>query len=220
VKSFIVLLGAPGAGKGTQARRASQRLGLPHVSSGDLFREHERMGTELGQEAQRYLSRGELVPDSVTTAMIRERLGQPDSRDGAVLDGFPRTEPQARALGGLLADLKGRVEHAVLIRVPEDRLVERLAGRRLCQRHGHVYHVIYNPPRQPGVCDQDGSPLLQREDDQPETVRRRIRVYEEQTRPVVEFYRRQGLLREIEGDQEIDQVTEHILKVLQPEVGG
>jgi len=217
---FIVLLGAPGAGKGTQAKRVSQRMGLPHVSSGDLFREHERRGTELGQEAQRYLSRGELVPDSVTSAMIRERLGQPDSRDGAVLDGFPRTEPQAQALAGLLAEVKGQVDHAVLIRVPEDRLVERLAGRRVCENQGHVYHVTFNPPRQPGLCDQDGSPLLQREDDQPETVRRRIRVYEEQTRPVVEFYRRLGLLREIEGDQGIDQVTEDILHALQLEVEG
>ena len=218
--SYIVLLGAPGAGKGTQAKRVSQRLGLPHVSSGDLFREHERRQTELGREARRYTSRGELVPDGVTIAMIRERLSQPDSRAGAVLDGFPRTAPQAEALAGLLGEMRSQVEHAVLIRASEEQLVERLAGRRVCAAQGHVYHLSYHPPKQPGLCDQDGSALLQREDDQPETVRHRIRVYAEQTRPVVDYYRAQGVLREIEGDQAIDQVTEDTLKLLMPEADG
>jgi len=214
VGSFIVLLGAPGAGKGTQAKRVSHKMGLPHISSGDLFREHERRQTELGREARRYTSRGDLVPDGVTIAMIRERLGQPDSQAGAVLDGFPRTAPQAEALAGLLGEIQSRVEHAVLIRASEEQLVERLAGRRVCTAQGHVYHLSYHPPKQPGLCDQDGSALLQREDDRPETVRNRIRVYARQTRPVVEYYREQGVLREIEGDQAIDQVTEDILKVL------
>src|SRR3990172_3989278 len=192
--------GGRGAGRGTKAKRVSQRLGLPHVSSGDLFREHERRQTELGREARRYTWRGDLVPDGVTIAMIRERLGQPDSQAGAVLDGFPRTAPQAEALAGLLG--------------------ERLAGRRVCAAQGHVYHLSYHPPKQPGLCDQDGSALLQREDDQPETVRHRIRVYAEQTRPVVDYYRAQGVLREIEGDQAIDQVTEDTLKLLMPEADG
>jgi adenylate kinase len=220
VGSFIVLLGAPGAGKGTQAKRVSQRLGLPHVSSGDLFREHARRSTDLGREAQRYTSRGELVPDNVTIAMIRERLSQPDCRVGALLDGFPRTAPQAEALTGLLQEIGAQVQDAVLIAASEDQLVERLAGRRVCEAQGHVYHLSYHPPRQPGVCDQDGSPLLQREDDRPDTVRNRIRVYEQQTRPVVDYYRDRGLLREIEGDRSIEEVTVDILKLLEPKVAG
>lgn len=215
--AFIVLMGAPGAGKGTQAKRVSDRLDLPHVSSGDLFREHERRNTELGQQAQTYISRGDLVPDSVTIAMIRERLNRPDSQGGALLDGFPRTAPQAEALTGLLAEMGAEVQHAILIRASEERLVERLAGRRVCEAQGHVYHLKYNPPQQPGVCDHDGSALLQREDDQPETVRNRIHVYEERTRPVVDYYRERGVLREVNGDQEIDQVTEEILQVLRAE---
>lgn len=218
--SFIVLLGAPGAGKGTQAKRVSQRLSLPHISSGDLFREHERRKTALGVQAQRYIARGGLVPDSVTIAMIRERLAQPDCRPGAVLDGFPRTAPQAEALSQLLGDLGAGVQHAILIRASEDQLVERLAGRRVCEAHGHVYHVDHNPPLRSGVCDQDGSPLLQREDDRPDTVRTRIRVYEESTRPVVEYYREHGVLREVDGDRDIDQVTEEIVKVLLSGEGG
>lgn len=212
--SFIVLLGAPGAGKGTQAKRVSERLGLPHVSSGELFREHERRQTELGREAQRYTAQGELVPDSVTISMIRERLNQPDCRQGAVLDGFPRTAPQAQALDTLLSDFGTEVQHAILIRASEEQLVERLAGRRVCEAHGHVYHLAYNPPQRPGECDQDGSKLLQREDDQPDTVRTRIHVYEERTRPVVDYYRQGGVLREVNGDQGIDLVTAEILQVL------
>lgn len=216
--SFIVLLGAPGAGKGTQAKRVSQRLGRPHVSSGDLFRDHARRATDLGREAERYTSRGELVPDDVTIAMIRERLSQPDCRAGALLDGFPRTAPQAEALTGLLQEMGSQVDDAVLIAASEDQLVERLAGRRVCQAQGHVYHLSYHPPKQSGVCDQDGSPLLQREDDRPATVRNRIRVYERQTRPVLDYYRQRGLLREVQGDQSIDGVTADILKVLGPRV--
>ena len=211
---YIVLLGPPGAGKGTQARRLSERLGLAHVSTGDLFRKHLKEQTRLGQLAQSYMNKGELVPDSVTIAMVQERLQAPDTVKGVIFDGFPRTVAQAEALDDLLAQLGGRVNLAVLIQVPEEVLVERLSGRRTCRAQGHIFHVKYNPPKVPGKCDFDGSELYQREDDKPETVRRRIQVYWEQTGPVVDYYRTRGLLVEIDGDQDMDAVTETLLDVV------
>ncbi len=212
--AYIVLLGPPGAGKGTQAQILSEALGLPHISSGDIFREHLKKRTELGQLAEEYINRGELVPDDVTIAMIRERLSRPDYQPGALLDGFPRTVAQARALAGMLGDFGGAINAVPYINVPEEALVERLGGRWTCRAEGHVYHEKHNPPREPGRCDIDGSELYQRDDDKAETVKRRIRVYLEQTQPLIEYYRQQELLLEVDGTQPIEQVTADLLEKL------
>lgn len=212
---FIVLLGPPGAGKGTQAQRLAQSLGMAHISSGDLFREHLKAQTELGKLAQSYMNRGELVPDDVTIAMVRERVGRPDCARGAILDGFPRTPAQAAALDEMLAELRGRVVSVPLIQVPAEVLIERLGGRWTCRAQGHVYHAKYNPPRVPGVCDIDGSELYQREDDLPATVARRIQVYLEQTAPLVDYYRQKGLLVEIDGTRPIEEVSARLLEAVE-----
>ena len=211
MSTFIVLLGPPGAGKGTQAEVLSEKLGLPHISSGDIFRENMKNQTDLGKEAQGYMNRGELVPDDITIAMIRERLKQPDATGGAVLDGFPRTPAQAEALGTLLKDLGGEVKVVPYISVPDAILIERLSGRWTCRAEGHVFHEKYNPPQQPGVCDFDHSELYQREDDRPETVKNRIRVYNQQTAPLIEYYKQRGKLAEIDGTQPIETVTGELL---------
>ncbi|NPA05836.1 MAG: adenylate kinase [Chloroflexi bacterium] len=207
---FIVLLGPPGAGKGTQAKRLAEALGLPHISTGDIFRENLKNQTPLGQLAQQYMSRGELVPDEVTIAMVKDRLSRDDAQRGAILDGFPRTPAQAEALAKILAERGARLV-VPYIRVPEEVLVERLSGRWVCRAHGHIFHEKYNPPKQPGVCDYDGSELYQREDDKPETVRRRIQVYEEQTAPLIDYYRQRGVLVEIDGNRPMDEVTQALL---------
>jgi adenylate kinase len=212
--TYVVLLGPPGAGKGTQAQLISKELALPHVSSGDLFREHLKAQTDLGRLAKGYMDRGELVPDDVTIAMVRERLSQPDCAGGALLDGFPRTPPQAEALARMLADFHGKVDVVPYIKVPEEILVERLSGRWTCRAEGHVYHEKYNPPREPGRCDIDGSELYQREDDKAETVINRIRVYFKQTMPLIEYYRQQGVLVEVDGNQPIERESADILGVL------
>ncbi|GAP15302.1 adenylate kinase [Longilinea arvoryzae] len=212
--TYIVLLGPPGAGKGTQAEVISESLKLAHISSGDIFRENMKNETELGKMAQGYINRGELVPDDVTIAMIRERLLRPDCVNGAVLDGFPRTPAQADALEGMLKELGGTVHRVPYINVPSEVLVKRLSGRWTC-RQGHVYHVVFNPPQVPGKCDVDGLELFQREDDQPATVERRIRVYLEQTSPLIEYYRERGLLSEVDGTQAIDKVTADLLAAIQ-----
>ncbi len=209
-----MLLGVPGAGKGTQAKRLSKALSLPHVSSGDLFRENLKHETSIGEEAIKYLSRGELVPDEITIGMIEERLGQSDGVDGAILDGFPRTTRQADALENMAG---GSVRAAIHVEVPIERLVERMSGRRVCRQQGHVYHMKYNPPKERGKCDEDGSELYQRDDDKPETVRHRLEVYEERTAPLIEYYRDRNLLIEVNGDQPIDNVTEEILLSLEQE---
>lgn len=211
---FIVLLGVPGAGKGTQAKRLSTALALPHISSGDLFRENLKNETPIGEEAKKYLSRGELVPDEITIGMIEERLGQADGASGAILDGFPRTTRQADALETMAG---GSVRAAIHVEVPIERLVERMSGRRVCRQAGHVYHIRHNPPKERGICDEDGSELYQRDDDKPETVRHRLKVYEERTQPLIEYYRGRSLLIEINGDQPIDRVTEDILSSLEKE---
>ena len=208
---YLVLLGPPGAGKGTQAQVVSKELNLVHVSSGDIFRENLKNQTELGKTAQGYMERGELVPDEVTIAMIRDRLSRSDCEQGALLDGFPRTPAQADALAKTLADLGDKVVLVPYISVPSEVLVERLSGRWTCRAQGHVYHQMYNPPKQAGVCDLDGSELYQREDDKPETVKRRIEVYLEQTSPLIEYYRQEGLLVELDGTQPIENVTELLL---------
>lgn len=215
MRRFIVILGPPGAGKGTQAEAISDRLQLPHVSSGDLFRENLKQQTELGKMAATFINRGELVPDDVTIAMIKERLSQPDCANGALLDGFPRTPAQAEALASILTILGGEVMSVPYISVPEEVLVERLSGRWTCRQVGHVFHEKFNPPREPGICDFDGSELYQREDDKAETVKRRIRVYLEQTQPLIDYYRQRGVLFEVDGTQPIDDVTESLLSVVQ-----
>lgn len=213
--TYIVLLGPPGAGKGTQAEIVSQTLSLVHVSSGDIFRENLKKQTELGKLAQGYMTRGELVPDDVTIAMIRERLSRPDCAEGALLDGFPRTPAQAEALAETLAVWKAQVDCVPYISVPAEVLIERLSGRWTCRAEGHVYHEKYNPPKAAGKCDVDGSELYQREDDRPATVENRIRVYLSQTSPLIEYYRQKGLLAEIDGMQPIETVTSHLMAAIQ-----
>jgi adenylate kinase len=209
--TFIVLLGPPGVGKGTQAKILSEKTGLAHISSGDLFRENLKNQTELGKLAQTYMTKGELVPDDVTIAMIRERLSRPDSQAGAILDGFPRTPAQAEALEDMLSDFNGHVDIVPFITAGEDVLVERLTGRWTCRANGHVFNEKTNPPKKDQVCDFDGSELYQRDDDKADTVKNRIQVYFNQTAPLISYYRNHGKLIEIDGTQSIDQVTEDLL---------
>jgi adenylate kinase len=215
MSTYVVLLGPPGAGKGTQAKILARETGLVHVSSGDLFREHLSQQTELGKLARSYMDRGELVPDEVTIQMIRERLERPDCQAGAILDGFPRTTVQADALEALLQEHHARVDLVPLITAPLEVLVDRLGGRWTCRAQGHVYHEKYNPPRQPGRCDIDGSELYQRDDDRSETVHRRIQVYFEQTAPLIDYYRQRGVLLEVDGTQPIEAVTAILLQAIQ-----
>ncbi len=214
MSTYFVLLGPPGAGKGTQAQAISKTLGLPHISSGDLFRENLKNQTELGKLAKGFIDRGELVPDDVTIAMIRDRLARADCKPGALLDGFPRTPAQADALAEMLAGFAGRVNGVPYIRVPEPVLIERLTGRWTCRAQGHVFHEKFNPPHKAGVCDIDGSELYQREDDKAETVINRIQVYFKQTMPLIEYYKKAGLLLEVDGTQSIQQVTAEMLAAL------
>jgi adenylate kinase len=211
---YIVLLGPPGVGKGTQAENIAAATGLPHISSGDLFRENIKNGTALGKQAQEYINKGELVPDGLTIDMIRGRLSRPDCKGGALLDGFPRTTVQAESLTRLLAEFGGQVDYVPYITAPEATLIERLSGRWTCKAQGHVFHEKYNPPKQPGVCDLDGSELYQRDDDKSETVVHRIQVYLQQTTPLIAYYRQRGLLAEIDGAQPIEKVTADLLTVL------
>ncbi len=212
--TFIVMLGPPGVGKGTQARIMSERTGLAHISSGDLFRENLKNQTELGKLAQTYMTKGELVPDDVTIAMIRERLSRPDSQKGAILDGFPRTPAQAQALDTMLTEFDGKIDVVPFITAEEHILIERLGGRWTCRAAGHVFNEKTNPPQTPGLCDFDVSELYQRDDDQADTVKRRIDVYLEQTSPLIAYYREQGKLVEIDGSRSIDQVTQDLIAVV------
>ncbi|HIP97558.1 MAG TPA: adenylate kinase [Anaerolineae bacterium] len=212
---FIVLLGAPGAGKGTQAAYLEEVLGIPHISSGDLFRENLRNETELGRLARTYMDRGELVPDEVTIAMVKERLAQPDCAGGAILDGFPRTIAQAQALEAILAEKGQRVGIVPYIKVADEVLLARLAGRWTCRQCEAIYHELFSPPKVAGRCDVCGGELYQRADDTPETQRRRIEVYFQQTTPLIEYYRKQGLLVEIDGEQPIEQVRADLLTAIQ-----
>ena len=212
--TFIVLLGPPGVGKGTQAKLLAEQTGLVHISSGDLFRENMKNQTELGKQAQSYINKGELVPDDVTIAMIRERLCHPDCGAGAILDGFPRTTIQAEALDKMLAEFGGKVNKVPYVTAPEKILVERLSGRWTCRANGHAFHDKNNPPKQAMVCDFDGSQLYQRDDDKSETVVRRIQVYLEQTTPLITYYRQRGILVEIDGAQNIQKVTQTFLSAL------
>lgn len=211
---FLVLLGGPGAGKGTQAERLSAALGIPQVSTGDLFRENLKEDTELGLLAKGYMERGELVPDEVTVEMVRVRLSQPDAAKGVILDGFPRTVAQAEALQELMTALGTELAVAPYIKVDEDTLVARLAGRWTCKACGAMYHQIFSPPTQAGLCDKCGGELYQRPDDTPETQKHRIRVYFEQTAPLIDYYQRKGLLAEIDGRPGIDEIQAKLLSVV------
>lgn len=211
----LILLGPPGAGKGTQAERLQADFGLAHISTGDILRAQVAEGTELGLQAQRYMKAGELVPDDVIVKMISARIGDADARDGFLLDGFPRNEVQADALADALAGLDRRLSAALLIEVPDDELVRRLAGRRVCVKNpSHIYHVEFDPPKHEGICDQDGSRLIQREDDQEGTIRRRLEVYHAQTAPLIDYYDRTGLLRRFDGTRGPNEVHDHIRATL------
>jgi adenylate kinase len=212
--TYIVLLGPPGAGKGTQAEILSERFNLPHISSGDIFRENIKKDTDLGKLAQTFMSKGELVPDDLTIAMIRERFSRPDCELGAILDGFPRTPTQADDLEVMLNGFGGKVDLVPFITAPAEALIERLAGRWTCRAHGHIFHVRFNPPKQTGICDFDESPLFQRDDDKAETVTHRIEVYQAQTAPLIEYYRQRGLLAEINGFARIEEVAARLKSAL------
>ncbi len=215
----IVLLGPPGAGKGTQAELLTQWLPLPRVATGDLFRAALAQETELGLKAKAYMERGELVPDEITVGMVKERISQEDCASGVIFDGFPRTVGQAEALDRLLAELGRKVDLVLYFEVAPDVLLERLAGRWTCPKCGEIYHRLYNPEKVRGICDKCGAELYQRPDDTPETQRRRIQVYLEQTAPLQEYYRKRGLLVQIDGEQDVEsvqrQVTQAVKAVLE-----
>lgn len=211
---YLVLLGGPGAGKGTQAERLAENLGIPQVSTGDLFRENLKKETDLGLLAKGYMARGELVPDEVTVGMVRERLSRPDAAQGAILDGFPRTIAQAEALEALLADMGSKLAAVPYIKVPEDVLLARLAGRRTCRACGAMYHDLFSPPQETGVCDKCGGELYQRPDDTPETQKHRIVVYFQQTAPLIDYYREKGLLVEVDGRPGIEDIQADLLSIV------
>lgn len=206
----LILMGLPGAGKGTQAEKINAVYGIPHISTGDMFRLSIKEGTDLGKKAKEYMDQGELVPDEVTIGIVRERLNKDDCKNGFLLDGFPRTTRQAEALQEILTDMNDELDKVVHVDVPEEQLVERLSGRRVCPTCGTTYHVLYNPPEKEGVCDKDGTELIQRDDDKPETVKNRLSVNMEQQKPLLDYYREKGYLVTVNGDQEIDEVFRDI----------
>lgn len=210
----LLIMGPPGAGKGTQAGRIAEYCNIPHISTGDIFRAAIKAETELGMKLKGYLDTGQLVPDEVTIEVIKERLKEPDCAEGFLLDGFPRTIPQAEALDAMLEELGARLTAVINIAVSRKALLERLTGRRICRKCGTPYHVIFNPPAVPGICDRCGGELYQRSDDTEETVRERLDVYTKQTAPVLEYYRERGLLKEINGELEIEDVWKEIQSIL------
>jgi adenylate kinase len=213
-KLNLILFGPPGAGKGTQADRLRSDFQLPYIATGDMLRENVKEGTELGREAKSYMDAGELVPDQVIVAMVAERLQEEDARDGFILDGFPRTTDQAKALDKQLAEMGRRITAVLLLDVPDEVVIKRLSGRRVCVKAGHNYHVELDPPKHDDVCDQDGSRLIHRDDDKPEVISNRLRVYQEKTKPLVGYYDEQGLLRRIDGTREPAEVHDHIRAVI------
>lgn len=210
----IVMLGAPGAGKGTQAKQIAGKYGLPHISTGDIFRANIKNGTELGKEAKKYMDQGLLVPDELTVRLLLDRVSQEDCKNGYVLDGFPRTIPQANVLDEALEKLGDQIDYAIDVDVPDENIVRRMSGRRACLSCGATYHVAYAPPQKEGICDTCGSELVLRDDDKPETVQNRLHVYHEQTQPLIDFYARKGVLRTVDGTQAVEDVFEAICKIL------
>ena len=210
----IIMLGAPGAGKGTQAKRIAQRYGIPHVSTGDIFRANIKNGTELGMKAKAYMDAGKLVPDEITIGMLLDRIHEADCEKGYVLDGFPRTIPQAESLTAALKERGEKMDYAIDVDVPDENIINRMSGRRACLACGATYHIAYNPPKKEGVCDQCGEPLVLRKDDKPETVKNRLEVYHQQTQPLIDYYKKEGILAQVDGTQNMDQVFEDIVKIL------
>lgn len=211
----LVLMGLPGAGKGTQAQKIVDKYGIPHISTGDMFRAAIKNETELGTKAKEYMDAGQLVPDEVTIGIVRERLTKADCEKGFLLDGFPRTVAQAEALEQLLDDMGRKIDYVINIEVPKEDLIERLTGRRVSPTSGATYHVIFNPPKVEGICDIDGSELIQREDDKPETVKKRLEVNIEQSQPLIDFYSEKGYLQNINGKQDIDVVFNDVDALLE-----
>jgi adenylate kinase len=210
----LVLLGPPGSGKGTQGERLNEDLRLPYYATGDILRGAVRDETELGRTAKEYMDRGDLVPDEVIVGVIAERIDSSEARDGFILDGFPRTTPQAEALDAKLGDLDRSVTAVLLIDVSDNEVVRRLGGRRTCEANGHVFHVDFEPPQQEGVCDIDGSPLIVRDDDKPEVIRKRLETYHEKTEPLVSYYDSRSVLRRIAGEATPEEVAEEIRRTL------
>ena len=210
----IVMLGAPGAGKGTQAKMIAEQYGIPHVSTGDIFRMNIKNGTDLGKEAKTYMDKGELVPDELTVRILLDRVAQEDCKNGYVLDGFPRTIPQAECLDKALAEMNDSMDYAINIDVPDENIITRMGGRRACVGCGATYHVVNIPPKKEGICDRCGGELILRDDDKPETVKKRLDVYHEQTQPLIDYYTKKGIIKDVDGTQQMDDVFNAIVKIL------
>ena len=210
----IIMLGAPGAGKGTQAKMIAEKYGIPHVSTGDIFRANIKNGTELGKKAKQYMDQGALVPDELTCDLVMDRIQQDDCKNGFVLDGFPRTIPQAEALDAALGKINEKMDYAIDVDVPDENIVNRMSGRRACLNCGATYHLISIPPKVEGICDVCGEKLILRDDDKPETVKNRLSVYHEQTQPLIDFYAKKNVLAEVDGTKDMEEVFEDIVKIL------
>ena len=210
----IILMGLPGAGKGTQASEIVKKFPIPHISTGDMFRKAIKDETDLGKEAKSYMDRGELVPDEVTVGIVKERISDDDAKKGFLLDGFPRTIEQAEALNDIMQELGRSIDAVINIEVPEEELMNRLTGRRICETCGTTYHLVFNPPKVDGVCDLDGGKLYQREDDNPETVANRLSVNVKQSKPILSYYQDKGVLENIDGSKDIKEVTSDVINIL------
>lgn len=210
----IIMLGAPGAGKGTQAKKIAQVCNIPHISTGDIFRANIKNGTELGTKAKAYMDKGLLVPDELVCDLVVDRIQQADCQNGFILDGFPRTIPQAEALTNALHAIEQNMDYAIDVAVPDENIINRMSGRRACVGCGATYHVVYNPTKVEGICDVCGEKLILRDDDKPETVKNRLHVYHEQTQPLIDYYKAQGILVSVDGTKDMDEVFNDILKIL------
>lgn len=210
----IIMLGAPGAGKGTQAKMIAEKYGIPHISTGDIFRANIKNQTELGMEAKKYMDEGKLVPDELTVKILLDRVAKEDCANGYVLDGFPRTIPQAEVLNDALNKLNDAVDFAIDVDVPDENIVRRMSGRRACVTCGATYHIVHVPPKTENICDKCGSELILRDDDKPETVLNRLKVYHDQTQPLIEYYTAKGVLRTVDGTKDMNEVFEDIIKIL------
>ena len=210
----IIMLGAPGAGKGTQAKKIAEKYSIPHISTGDIFRANIKNNTELGKKAKTYMDKGELVPDELVVDLIMDRFKQPDCENGYVLDGFPRTIPQAESLTKALSERGEAVDYAVNVDVPDENIINRMSGRRACLNCGATYHIVYNPSKKEGICDTCGQQLVLRDDDKPETVKKRLSVYHDQTQPLIDYYKNEGILAEVDGTKDMEEVFQDIVKIL------